>query len=81
MKRTCKHCRHWSTAVAVQGTNNALHRCESKKLTVPFDWQFLLGEPTDVLAYEYDGSGFFFTGPDYGCVHFKRHAAIEEREA
>jgi hypothetical protein len=44
--------------------------CRSEKLTE--NWGQEHG--ADMLLYEYDEGGGFWTGPDFGCVHHEQAA-------
>lgn len=64
MDERCKNCRHWKPWTESQG------ECQHDMVTV---W----GEeiPENGVSI-YDGAGGFYTGPEFGCVHFeaKPHA-------
>jgi hypothetical protein len=59
----CRTCRWW--AADEPGCDpNCL--CEHPKLCNP-----RTDQGSDALNYEYDEGGGFFTGPDFGCVHWE----------
>lgn len=62
----CKTCAHWR-----EGDRRAIGYgggvCRNPKITEDY------GQRTDdMLVYPYNEGGWFWTGPDFGCVH---HAA------
>jgi hypothetical protein len=80
---TCKSCHHWEKLVVVpyNKTTGVFTRtanlsvdhsikvsggyCGSSKLKEPIG-----GYELDSLVYSYDESGGFWTGPDFGCIHY-----------
>lgn len=59
----CKRCRYWDTRHALNMDLSG-GICVNTKLAE--DW----GYEADMLVYSYRESGFFWTGPEFGCVHF-----------
>jgi len=68
LPKTCKTCKHWNA----DNKNNSEYRgvgvrvCECGKITEPMN---LNGSALDAMIYSYDESGWFWTGPEFGCVH------------
>lgn len=69
---SCKTCKHWVRySVKYPRSKEADDKmaggiCESEKFWEG-DWY---GHPPDALVYPYDEGGEFWTGPEFGCVHF-----------
>lgn len=61
----CKTCNHW-TAQAPYGLPGDYQQrvCDSQKLMESF-----YGDGSDTLHYSYVEGGWFYTGPEFGCVH------------
>ena len=61
----CKTCNHW-TAQAPYGLPGDYQQrvCDSQKLM-----ESLYGDGSDTLHYSYVEGGWFYTGPEFGCVH------------
>ena len=65
----CKDCKHWTTEAPYQLPNSYKSRmCGSAKLVEEF-WDD--DEALDMLHYSYAEGGAFYTGPEFGCVHFE----------
>jgi hypothetical protein len=61
--KTCKTCLFW---MAKDRTRCNLRICACPKITGDY---LYASDHDDVLTYQYDEGGDFFTGPDFGCVH------------
>mgnify|MGYP001611991145 FL=1 len=65
---TCKTCQLWRPVVGEfynkEASNGGI--CKSGKIT-----EEIGGYAPDRLVYPYDEGGYFWTGPDFGCVHHK----------
>ena len=75
MEETCKSCRHWE--LITKGAQEGFGECKSEK--------FIYGYPGksekrgDTLYYE-DCETFgaeFVTGPDFGCIHYKKRKEVQ----
>jgi hypothetical protein len=77
---TCKTCKHWMPysywlpKCSASEAKKAGGPCQSEKLVE--DWGD--GYGADMLIYEYSEGGWFWTGPDFGCVHHQSAAANNE---
>jgi hypothetical protein len=72
IKMNCATCKNWTDDTDDMHYMGIKHvrRCASPKLAEP------LGIPNDVdtsdmLIYSYDEGGRFYTGPNFGCVHWE----------
>lgn len=61
----CRDCRHY---VSIDHGMDTRRECRSDKICEPLDED---RDASDQLVYEYDESGWFFPGPDFGCVHWE----------
>lgn len=65
--KTCKTCAYWSDQAPFGQPNRFVHRmCECHKL----DEDVYEDSPTDTLRYSYREGGCFYSGPDFGCIHW-----------
>jgi hypothetical protein len=65
----CATCRHWSRDNLLRDQEHG-GRCQSGKLSE--DYFILTKRPADALVYDYQEGGGFWTGPEFGCVHWRR---------
>jgi hypothetical protein len=65
--KTCDTCAYWDK-LAEELWNNS-KPCMNNKLSNP-DIDYLLGAE-DMLFYEYNEGGSFYTCPRFGCIHHK----------
>lgn len=68
----CKNCKHWSkigpsNTSRIPATYNVGGYCDSNKIVENYE----LYEP-DSLVYSYQEGGNFWTGPEFGCVHWNK---------
>lgn len=65
----CKNCKHWSKMVVLTSRNpaeyNAGGYCDHNKIVENYGVYEL-----DSLVYSYAEGGDFWTGPEFGCVHW-----------
>lgn len=68
---TCSTCAHWERE---RPTADGMAVCKSNYLTEPGGYFTDGGGAPDVeirgLRYSYDEGGAFYTGPEFGCVHW-----------
>lgn len=62
---TCKTCKHWAKPDSTLPKVMAGGACVSGKIVEDWDGEY----KSDTLVYPYTEGGYFWTGPDFGCVH------------
>ena len=62
----CKTCAHWTPCEDRSAAENAGGICRSDKLQ---EANGPRSHPLDGLTYPYLEGGYFWTGPEFGCVH------------
>ena len=72
---TCKTCRYWehesdAPPLRIRIREQAGGTCRCAKLT---EDKGRYG--ADMLVYAYNEGGWFWTGPNFGCVHHKKGTA------
>ena len=68
----CKTCKHWEKVVPREGRHYVKGYveggyCENEGKIIegePYD-----EHPQDVMIYSYQEGGYFWVGPNFGCVH------------
>jgi hypothetical protein len=73
--RKCKNCAYWKPTPEDHGGG----QCQSENIVE--DWYDDACYRPDMLVYPYSEGGYFWTGPEFGCVHWIAPASSESNFA
>ena len=75
---TCKTCKHWDKETHARSpVEKTGGTCSSGRIMECSD---LGAHEPDTITYSYDEGGWFWAGPEFGCVHHKEASHVDQRQ-
>lgn len=65
----CKDCAYWSQTTNLRALPNIVGDCSNQKFVTGYSMKL---KSSDEVLIENDEGWGFFTGPDFGCIHFEK---------
>ncbi len=72
----CKNCKYWTGPVYAKHYKNIMRSCEHPKANVGYSLHPDKVGPDELLIEGDEGWGWY-SGPEFGCIHFKEQDGVD----